>query len=82
MLFRSVDEKTGKPLIEIDKRYFRPTEVDHLVGDASKALKYLGWKPKYTLDDMVKEMVRSDLILFEKDKYLLEGGHRVMNFHE
>jgi len=79
---KGVHAETGKTIIEIDNRYFRPTEVDHLVGDASKAMKELGWKPKFTLEDMVKDMVASDLKLFKRDKYLLEGGHPIMNFHE
>lgn len=84
---KGVDEKginkiTGKTIIEIDPKYFRPTEVDLLVGDASKAKKDFGWEPKYTVEELVKEMVASDVRLFEKDKYLLEGGHDIMNFHE
>ncbi|MEW6469145.1 MAG: GDP-mannose 4,6-dehydratase [Bacteroidota bacterium] len=72
----------GKVIVEIDKKYFRPTEVDKLIGDASKARKKLGWSPKLTVEDLVKEMVESDLRLFERDKYLLDGGHKVMNQHE
>ncbi len=84
---KDVDEKginaeTGDILIEIDPKYFRPTEVDLLVGDASKAYKNLGWKPKYKLQELVKDMVQSDLTLFKRDKYLLEGGHDVMNYNE
>jgi GDPmannose 4,6-dehydratase len=79
---KGINKADGKILIEIDERYFRPTEVDLLVGDASKAYKTLGWKPKYTIAQLVKEMVASDLKLFSKDKYLLEGGHEVMTFHE
>ena len=84
---KGVDEKgtdiaTGNLLVEIDPRYFRPTEVELLIGDASKAKKDLGWEPKHTLEQLVKEMVESDVKLFEKDKYLLDGGHDVMNFHE
>jgi len=84
---KDVDEKginaeTGDILIEIDPKYFRPTEVDLLVGDASKAFKNLGWKPKYKLQELVKDMVQSDLTLFKRDKYLLEGGHDVMNYNE
>jgi len=84
---KGVDEKginvaTGKAVVEIDPKYFRPSEVDLLVGDASKANKQLGWKPKYTVEELCKEMVQSDLKLFEKDKYLLEGGHEIKNFHE
>jgi len=84
---KGIDEKgvntaTGKTIVEIDSKYFRPSEVDLLVGDASKAKKKLGWEPKHSIDALVKEMVESDVKLFQKDKYLLEGGHKVMNFHE
>ena len=84
---KGVDEKginvaTNKAVVEIDPEYFRPSEVDLLVGDASKAEKKLGWKPKYTVEELCKEMVLSDVKLFEKDKYLLEGGHEIKNFHE
>ena len=56
------DKKSGKTLIRIDERYFRPTEVDLLVGDASKAKTELGWEPKIKIDELVKDMVKSDLI--------------------
>ena len=56
----------GKEILSVDKRYFRPTEVDLLVGDASKARKVLGWEPKYTLKDLVKEMIWSDIKLVKK----------------
>jgi|ERR1051325_8815578 GDPmannose 4,6-dehydratase len=79
---KGIDAKSGKTIIEIDKKYFRPSEVDLLVGDASKAKKLLGWKPKYSVEDIVKEMVKSDLKLFERDKYLVKGGHKVLNQHE
>lgn len=84
---KGVDEKginkaTGAVIVEVDPRYFRPTEVELLIGDASKAKKDFGWEPKYTLEQLVSEMVISDVKLFERDKYLLDGGHDVMNFHE
>lgn len=72
----------GKIVIRVDPRYFRPTEVDLLVGDASKARQKLGWTPRYTLSDLVKEMVASDLALFKKEKYLKEGGHKILNYRE
>jgi GDPmannose 4,6-dehydratase len=72
----------GKQVMTIDKKYFRPTEVDLLLGDPTKAKTQLGWKPKYTLDALVKEMVLSDVELFRRDKYLKEGGHKVFNYHE
>ena len=82
-----VDEKAtnkanGKIVVEIDPRYFRPAEVELLVGDASKAKAKLGWEPKITVEERVKEMVAADTELFKRDKYLLEGGHKVLNFHE
>ncbi len=72
----------GKTVVEIDRRYFRPSEVDCLQGDASKAKKKLGWTPKITVEDLIKEMVKSDIALFKKDKYLTEGGHKIRNQHE
>jgi GDPmannose 4,6-dehydratase len=72
----------GKLVMSVDPDYFRPTEVDLLIGDASKARNQLGWKPHYTLAMLVKEMVASDIDLFRKDKYLKEGGHKVYNYHE
>jgi GDPmannose 4,6-dehydratase len=72
----------GKEVLCIDKRYYRPAEVELLIGDASKANKQLGWKPKYDLAAIVKEMVAADLEIFRRDKYLKEGGHTVLNYHE
>lgn len=70
--------KVGQEVIRIDPKYFRPTEVDLLIGDPTKANEKLGWKPEYDLKALVKEMMESDLKLFEKDKYLLEGGHNIL----
>lgn len=72
----------NKPILSIDERYFRPSEVDLLIGDATKAKEKLGWLPKYDLKMLVKEMMASDIDLFRKDKYLKEGGHNVLNYHE
>ncbi len=74
--------KVGQEVVAIDKRYYRPAEVDLLIGDPSKANKQLNWKPKYDLPAIVKEMVAYDLEAFKKDKYLREGGHQVLNYHE
>jgi GDPmannose 4,6-dehydratase len=79
---KGIDSSSGKIIIEVDKRYFRPTEVDLLVGDASKAKKKLGWTPKYTVEQLIKEMVASDLKIFEREKYLAEGGHKILNQYE
>jgi GDPmannose 4,6-dehydratase len=72
----------GKEVVSVDPKYFRPTEVDLLLGDPTKAKTKLGWKPQHDLNSLVKDMMQSDLALFKKDKYLLEGGHKVFNYHE
>jgi GDPmannose 4,6-dehydratase len=79
---KGIDSKTGTVVVEIDPKYYRPAEVDLLVGDASKARTTLGWKPVYTVQQLCKEMVHADLELFKRDKYLLEGGHKVLNYKE
>lgn len=75
---KGINKASGKTIVEIDRNYFRPAEVDCLIGDAGKARKKLGWTPKYTVEDLVKEMMESDVKVFERDKYLIEGGHKIM----
>jgi GDPmannose 4,6-dehydratase len=77
-----INKANGKEIVKVDPKYFRPTEVDLLVGDPSKAEKELGWKASMGVDELVKDMVQADLALFKRDKYLLEGGHKVYQFHE
>jgi GDPmannose 4,6-dehydratase len=72
----------GKEVMGIDPRYYRPTEVDLLHGDPTKAMTQLNWKPKYDLAALVKEMVAADLDLFERDLILQREGHRTANYHE
>lgn len=79
---KGINKHTGEILVEVDQAYFRPTEVDLLVGDATKAKKELGWNYTYELNDLIKEMVHADIALFKKEKYLLEGGHDITNFYE
>ncbi len=79
---KGYDKKTGKLLVAIDKRYYRPAEVDHLEGDPSKAKRVLGWKHKYDLKALVNEMVTSDLELFKRDVYLKKGGHKILHEQE
>lgn len=74
--------KTGKELVKVDPNYFRPTEVDLLIGDPTKAQKALNWKHEISLEDLINEMVDADVELFKRDKYLLEGGHKILNQHE
>ena len=76
------DLQEGQEIVKVDPRYFRPTEVELLIGDAAKARKKLGWELNYDLDKLVADMIGSDLELFRKDKYLMEGGHQIMNYHE
>ena len=66
--------ENGKEVVKVDQNYFRPTEVDLLIGDATKARKKLGWKPTYTLKELVKEMVAADLNKFRKEKHLKDSG--------
>ena len=72
----------GKEILSIDKNYFRPTEVDLLLGDPSKAREKLGWSPKHTLSTLVKHMVEEDLKFFKKEKYLKENGHKISGSFE
>ena len=67
----------GSEVVNIDPRYFRPTEVDLLIGDASKAKSQLGWTPTYTLANLVSEMVLADIDLCKKDKMLMSGGFSI-----
>ncbi len=72
----------GEVVVAVDTKYFRPTEVDLLLGDPTKAKTKLGWKPRHDLKSLVKDMMKSDLALFKRDKYLIEGGHKVMRYNE
>ncbi len=79
---KGINVANGKIVVEIDPKYYRPAEVDLLVGDATKARIELGWTPTYTVQSLCKEMVQNDVELFKRDKYLLEGGHKVLNYKE
>ncbi len=74
--------KIGKEVVCVDAHYFRPTEVDLLIGDASKAKNKLGWTPELSLDELIKEMMDTDIKLMQKELYLKEGGHVTINNHE
>jgi len=81
-----VDEKGfdthGKCIVAVDPRYFRPTEVETLLGDPSKAKNKLGWTPKITFDELVAEMVREDLKAAERDELVKKHGYKAMDYHE
>ena len=69
-------------VVNVDPQYFRPTEVDLLIGDPTKSQTVLGWKPEYDLKGLIEDMMRSDIKLFKRDAYLKEGGFTVMNYFE
>ncbi|CAA6829946.1 MAG: GDP-mannose 4,6-dehydratase (EC [uncultured Aureispira sp.] len=72
----------GKEILAVDPKYFRPTEVELLIGDPTKANEKLGWIPEHDLGSLVKDMMQSDLKLMKKEQYLKEGGYVVMNYFE
>ena len=72
----------GKEVLAVDPKYFRPTEVELLIGDASKANNKLGWIPEFELKDLIKDMMQSDVQLMQKDQYLQKGGYRTLNYFE
>src|SRR6187402_1441086 len=74
--------KPGQTIVKVDPRYFRPTEVELLIGDATKAKEKLGWVPKYDLQALVEDMIQSDLHLVKKDDYLKKGGFKTLNYFE
>jgi len=79
---RGLESKTGRELICIDPRYFRPTEVDILLGDSSKAKEKLGWQPKVTFRELISKMVREDIREAEKDVSLKKHGFDTYNHFE
>jgi GDPmannose 4,6-dehydratase len=72
----------GKEVLSVDEKYFRPTEVDLLIGDPSKAKRKLGWECKYNLHDLIKDMMKSDIKLMEKEILLKNNGFETLNYFE
>jgi GDPmannose 4,6-dehydratase len=77
-----VDLRTGSVIVKVDPRYFRPTEVESLLGDSSKACRELGWQPEYSFADLVDDMVREDLELARRDATIAREGFRTHRYHE
>jgi GDPmannose 4,6-dehydratase len=75
-------DESGHPIVMVDPRYFRPTEVDTLLGDPSKAKAKLGWTPKTSFDQLVTEMVTADYELAKRDALVHEKGYKILNHHE
>jgi len=71
-----------KIVVKVDPDYYRPTEVDLLIGDSTKAKKQLGWELEYDLDGLIKDMVKGDLEIVKRDRHLLKGGHKVMKYYD
>lgn len=74
--------KLGETVVRVDPKYFRPTEVDLLLGDPTKSKTQLGWEPKYDLQALVEDMMQSDLNLMKKDEYLKQGNYKTLNYFE
>ena len=75
-------KRIGDEVVAVDPAYFRPTEVELLIGDPSKAMKTLGWKPEHSLSDIVTDMMQSDVKLMKRDTYLRQGGFETKNYYE
>jgi len=73
---------TGQEVLNVDSRYFRPTEVELLIGDPTKAKTKLKWEPEYDLKALVKEMVASDIKIMQKEVHLKNGGYQTLNYFE
>ncbi|MDR1370342.1 MAG: GDP-mannose 4,6-dehydratase [Dysgonamonadaceae bacterium] len=78
----SFKKRIGETVVKVDPQYFRPTEVDLLIGDSTKARERLGWKPYYTLPLLIKDMMDSDVKEMKKEAYLKEGGYKILNYFE
>jgi GDPmannose 4,6-dehydratase len=74
--------KIGDTVVAVDPRYYRPTEVDLLIGDPTKAQEKLGWKPKFDLPALVRDMMLSDLKLMQRQHFLKQSGYKILNQHE
>ena len=78
----NIRKRIGDEVVGVDPQYFRPTEVDLLIGDATKARTRLGWEPKYDLASLIEDMMLNDIKLMKKESYLKEGGYEVLNYFE
>lgn len=80
-MLHSTDKK-GPLMVGVDSRYFRPSEVELLLGDPTKSKTILGWEPRYDLPALIADMMQSDIKLMQKENYLKEGGYKIMNYFE
>ncbi len=75
-------KRVGEEVVGVDPQYFRPTEVELLIGDATKARTRLGWEPEYSLVALIEDMMKNDIKLMKKESYLKEGGYKILNYFE
>ncbi|MDL2243411.1 GDP-mannose 4,6-dehydratase [Bacteroidales bacterium OttesenSCG-928-J19] len=80
--YETFSKRIGDEVVKVDPQYFRPTEVELLIGDPTKSKTRLGWKPEYDLEMLIKDMMNSDLKTMKKETYLKEGGYRILNYFE
>jgi GDPmannose 4,6-dehydratase len=78
----NINKRMGEEVVGVDPQYFRPTEVEMLLGDASKAKQVLGWEPRYDLPRLIEDMMNSDIKLMKKESYLKQGGYKILNYFE
>ena len=79
---KSFEKRMGEAVVKVDPEYFRPTEVEMLIGDATKARTKLSWEPKYNLDTLIEDMMQNDVKEMKKEAYLKEAGYRILNYFE
>ncbi|WP_056928821.1 GDP-mannose 4,6-dehydratase, partial [Candidatus Symbiothrix dinenymphae] len=78
----AIQKRVGEEVVKVDPKYFRPTEVELLIGDATKARTKLSWEPQYTLDTLIEDMMTGDVKEMKKEAYLRAGGYRILNYFE
>jgi GDPmannose 4,6-dehydratase len=78
----AIEKRIGEKVVKVDPKYFRPTEVELLIGDATKARTRLSWIPQYTLETLIEDMMASDVKTMKKEAYLRDGGYRILNYFE
>ena len=78
----AIKKRIGDKIVKVDPQYFRPTEVELLIGDATKARTKLSWEPKYTLESLIEDMMQNDVKETKKEAYLKDGGYRILNYFE
>lgn len=79
---KAIESRLGETVVRVDPQYFRPTEVELLIGDATKSRTKLSWEPEYDLDGLIADMMQSDIKEMKKEAYLRDGGYRILNYFE